>query len=519
MQRLLPPLLCAALFCSGCSFHPLESTPFSGEMSIDREMEMTAEIHRQIRAQAEFVTDPVLLAYVNEIGQRIVRVTEPQPFLYRFNILEDDELNAFTIGGGYVYLSSGVVAQAGDVAELAGVLAHEIAHDRLRHIAKAQENQGLATLASLAATLAVVLAGGDPALLAIPAGINVSIQLKHSREHEAEADHEGIAYLVRSGYNPTGMVRFFERILTENPHAGEGIPAYLFTHPALRERIAAARVDIKRIQPPLDLIQRDERLPEIQARLALTLSSVAGGSGLQARASFDRSVSDPLLAQAREEKAQGHLERADETLARAQERQPQDPRLALARADLAEERGDLAAAKTHLERAFEIDPSVPLVQYRLGLIHKQLGTRTRALFYLEQAATNFSAQSSGRRKAELELEHISFPVLDASGIGRHSEDDGRFVFARGEEVTWWGKLNSRFQSYNPTLRVRWADPSGQIALEESVHMNPFGNVSSSLRTKDAALGQWKLEIKLGDSVVREYTFQLMDTLSERGETE
>jgi predicted Zn-dependent protease len=171
-----------------CAFRPLENTPLSGEISIERESEITAEIHRKLRGQAEFVTDPVLLAYVNRIGQRIVRVTEPQPFIYRFSVLEADELNAFTIGGGYVYISSGVLAQAGDVTELAGVLAHEIAHVRLRHVAKAQENQGLVTLASLAAAAAVVLAGGDPRLLVITEGINVSMQLKHSREHEAEAD-------------------------------------------------------------------------------------------------------------------------------------------------------------------------------------------------------------------------------------------------------------------------------------------------------------------------------------------
>ena len=292
---------------------------------LERELELSAEIHRQLRARAPFVSDPVLLAYMNELGQHIVRVTEPQPFIFRFSILESDDLNAFTIGGGYVYLSSAVVAQAGDVAELVGVLAHEIAHVKVRHIARARENQGLATLISLAAAAAVVLAGGDPSLIAIGSGINVSMQLKHSREHEAEADREGVEYMIRGGYDPEGMVRFFQRILTESPHAGEGIPPYLFTHPALRERIAATQVDIERLHPPSDLIRRDDRLAQMQARLALTLSEVAGGSGLQARASFDREVSDPLLERARQESERGEFQRADRTLARAQQLEPHDP--------------------------------------------------------------------------------------------------------------------------------------------------------------------------------------------------
>ncbi len=509
MRRTLPPL-CAALLCLACAFRSIES-PLGGEVTLEREMEMTAEIHRQIRAQAELVTDPVVLAYVNEIGQRIVRVTEPQPFVYRFTILESDDLNAFTIGGGYVYISSAVLAQAGDVAELAGVLAHETAHVRQRHIAKAQENQGLASLISLAATAAVVLAGGDPSLLAISEGINVSMQLKHSREHEAEADRAGIEYMIRSGYDPEGMILFFQRILTESPHAGEGIPPYLFSHPALRERVAAARVDIKRLRPPPDLVRVDERLPQMQARLALALSSVAGGSGLQARASFDRRVSDPFLEQAQLEVEQEDLEQADETLARAQALEPEDPRLALARADFAERRGDLSAAKTHLERAFEIDPSVPLVQYRLGLIHKQLDNRSRAVFYLEQAATNFSAGSSGRRRAELAIEQISFPVFDESGIASHSEDERRAVFTRGEEVVWHGKISRRLQTYNPEIEVHWSNPRGVVVLEDSVRMNPFGRVSSSLSTQDALLGRWTVSVRLGGSVLEEHVFQLTDS--------
>ncbi len=506
MRGLLAPV-CVTLLCIGCALRSVES-PFGGDLTLERELELSAEIHRQLRAQVPFVSDPVLLAYVNELGQQIVRVTEPQPFIYRFSILESDDLNAFTIGGGYVYLSSAVVAQAGDVAELAGVLAHEIAHVKVRHIARANENQGLATLISLAAAAAVVLAGGDPSLIAIGSGINVSMQLKHSREHEAEADREGIEYMIRSGYQPDGMIRFFQRILTESPHAGEGIPPYLFTHPALRERIAAARVDIKRLHPPWDLIRRDDRLPQIQARLALAVSSVVGGSGLQARASFDRKVSDPLLEQARQESGRGEFRRADQTLARAQKLEPQDPRLVLARADLAQERADLPAARLHLERAFEIDPSVPLVAYRLGLIHKQLANRSSAVFYLEQAVHGFSAHSSGRRRAELAIEQISFPVLDESGIGGRSEDGPSNIFIRGEEVTWSGRISRYFQTYNPELVVNWSDPSGVVVLEDRVRMNPFGHVSSSLRTKDAALGRWKVSVRLGDSLLEEHSFQL-----------
>src|SRR5262249_55716925 len=87
--------------------------PFARELSVEQEKEMTAQIAEQIRAQAKFVTDPAILDYVDSIGNSLVKGVEPSPFIFRFNVLEDKELNAFTIGGGYVYLSSAVLAQAG----------------------------------------------------------------------------------------------------------------------------------------------------------------------------------------------------------------------------------------------------------------------------------------------------------------------------------------------------------------------------------------------------------------------
>ncbi len=128
---------------------------------------------------------------------------------------------------------------------------------------------------------------------------------------------------------------------------------------------------------------------------------------MQARASFERRRSDPYLVRARRQSEDGDLARADEILTHAQELQPWDPRIALARATLWERRGDLKVAKLQLERAFEIDPRMPLVLYRLGSLHKRIGNHSRAVFYLEQAAIGFNVGSSGRRKAELAIEQLS----------------------------------------------------------------------------------------------------------------
>jgi predicted Zn-dependent protease len=505
--RLILSLL-LAVGSLGCPLHfrPESINPFAREVSVEQEIELGADLHRQIRAQADLITDPVLLDYVNETGQRIVRVTEPQPFAYRFNLIKDSQLNAFAVPGGYIYLHTGVLAQAGNLSELAGVLAHEVAHVRRRHIARAQEKQGVATLATLAA---IALSRGDPAVITLAAGINVSLQLKHSREHEADADRQGIDYMVRAGFEPDGMIRFFQRILTVESIHAKGVPPYLFSHPALQDRVHAARVEIQRLDPGSGLVIEDARLASMQARLAALLSPVAGGTGLQARASFDRAKTDTVLEAARADLEAGRLAEAEERLAEAERLEPNDPRVALARGEVAEALDDLDAARRHLERAFALDPGVPLVQYRLGLIHKRLGDRTRAVFYLEQAATRFRPNSSGRRRAELEIERLAFPLLEASGVAPRFAEGSQERFRYGETVIWWGQLSRRFAGHDPRFEVRWIDPEGNAVQTETARIDTRGHVSSTLELRHQRQGRWSVEVEAEGSPVERPSFEIV----------
>jgi len=518
--------------------------PFAADLSIEKEKEMTAQIHAQVRSQVKLVTDPVLVAYVQETGDQLVKTTEPQPFIFRFFLIDDPALNAFTIGGGYVYVTTGVLEQAGDANEFAGVLAHEIGHVEKRHIARRSEGQGVTTLATLA-SLAAVIAGADPGLLVAAQGLNVSLQLKHSRAFEEEADREGIAIMTKSGYEPSGMTHFFQRILAENPNAGAGIPPYLFSHPAVKERIAATKVEIARtaaVKPPAsapapsvsgDDTARDGmapsrgaapgpspspvstsaeaanlRLAQMQARLAEVVGRDPSIKGLQARASFDAAKTDPLIAQAQAARVEGLDLRADQILAEAQTLEPGDPRVALARADLATERGDFPTAKVQLERALALDPNVPLVQYQLGTICARLGERSRAAFYLEQAVANFRPNTGARRRAEFELARLEFPMLEESGLAATDGTPAQKIFRRGEPVVWWGQVSDRFYPMNPEFRVRWRSPSGEPFYQESLRMGPGGQIASQLRTGEAPPGKWQVEITVEDSVIETLEFEL-----------
>jgi tetratricopeptide (TPR) repeat protein len=363
----------------------------------------------------------------------------------------------------------------------------------------------------MATLAAVAFGGGDPGLLAVGQGVNVALQLQNTREAEAEADREAIAYMVRAGYDPAGMTRFFQRLVATYPTSGPDIPDYLYSHPAVKERVSASKVEMKRVDAPRDLIRYDPRLPLMQGRLARLLEPTVGGSGLHARPDFDRSVTDPLLEEAGFALEAGRTDEADLLLERAEQLEPADPRVALRRADIAEDRGDWATSADHLKRAFEIDPAGPLVLYRLGIAHRQQGSRTQAVFYLEQAAAAYRPGSAGRRRADLEIDRLTFPLLDDSGLHAEGSAEDRRSFGRGETIVWSGELADRYLPRNPKIEIEWLDPDGAVAHRELVRMNAFGNVTSRLDASLTRVGIWTVRVSTEDSPVDTYTFAIEES--------
>ena len=504
-------IVCVLGWAPGCVGLQEPSGPAESDAGIEREMRLGAEIHQQIRGQDVLLTDPVILDYVNEIGQELVAVTEPQPFIYRFNVIDADSLNAFATYGGYIYLHSGVLAQAGRSSELAGVLAHEVAHVRRRHLTKAAEKNKLPSLAANLAAVAAIAAGAGPEALILAQSFNVSMRLQHTREAEADADLQAVEYLNRAGYDPQGLIRFFERIQTENRNLDSNIPPYLFSHPEIPDRIRATRVTLERNPAPEAPRREDERLTVIQARLAGLSSTVAGGSGLKQRSDFDRSLTDPVFDEIGRALEEDRIEYAHQQLDRAERLEPNDPRIYLTRADLAEADEDLLTAELNLEEAFRLDPSVPLVQYRLGLINKKLGNRTRAVFYLEMAVSNFSPESSGARRAAIAVETLSFPLLEESWIGGdHQERETTEIdtFERGETITWNGVVARRFVLRHPSFEVAWIDSEGRVAKREIVPMQADRRAIAHLDTTLADPGAWRIVVRSGDSQVYARAFRI-----------
>ena len=233
--------------------------------SIERERALGKQLSRQVESQMRLVTDPVVTEYVNRLGQTIVRNSDAKvPFTIK--VVQDDQINAFALPGGYFYVNTGLILAADNEAELAGVMAHEIAHVAARHATKNATRAELINLASIP----LIFLGG-PAGLAIRevAGIAVPMSfLKFSRDAEREADLLGLEYEYAAGYDPAEFINFFEKLKFEQKEKHSLIAKAFSTHPMTGDRIKRAQKEIETMLPakPEYIVDTSE-FDQVKARL------------------------------------------------------------------------------------------------------------------------------------------------------------------------------------------------------------------------------------------------------------
>lgn len=208
-------------------------------ISIEDEWRLGEQLSADVERQVRLSSDPTLNQYVTSMGQRIVAQT-PAPFNqlpWRFHVIEDPAINAFAIPGGHVYVNTGLIANADNAAELAGVMAHEISHVTARHSTEQLTRQyGLSILAGL-------VLGQDPNQIAqIAAQIVAGGALaRFSRGAEEEADELGIRAMAAAGYNPIGMATMFEELLEHQQSEPGRVEQFFSTHPLTQDRVRKAR--------------------------------------------------------------------------------------------------------------------------------------------------------------------------------------------------------------------------------------------------------------------------------------
>ena len=233
-------LLWVALIIMGSTLSP--QSAFG--ITLQEEEELSREFIKVVLTHYEIIDDPLIVNYVNEVGNKIISVLPPQPFSYHFYVIKEDVYNAFAIPAGHNFINSGLFEAMESDEELAGILSHEIAHVVCRHISKTIERAqkiNMATLAGVAAGMLLGAAGGGAAASAVTMGsmaAGQSMNLAYSREDERQADQIGLHIERKAGYNGEGLMDVLEKIRSKRWFDTNQIPSYLQTHPGAEERMA-----------------------------------------------------------------------------------------------------------------------------------------------------------------------------------------------------------------------------------------------------------------------------------------
>jgi predicted Zn-dependent protease len=235
--------------------------------SLEREIGLGKSLAQEVERSSKLVDDPIVSEYVNRVGQNLVRNSDARvPFTIK--VIDSDEVNAFALPGGFFYVNSGLILRAQEESELAGVMAHEIAHVAARHGTKQATKGDIAQIASIPAMIFIPYGWAG---YGIYQGMNFLIPmtfLKFSRDAEREADFLGLQYMYKAGYDPNSYVTFFERIQADEKRRPGTIGKAFSTHPPTPERIENTQKEIARVLPARqEYIVTSSEFDSVKARL------------------------------------------------------------------------------------------------------------------------------------------------------------------------------------------------------------------------------------------------------------
>ncbi len=234
--------------------------------SIEKEIALGKQMAQEVERQAKIVDDPIIAEYVNRVGQNLVRNSDAKvPFTIK--VIDSEEINAFALPGGFFFVNTGVLLNADNEAEMAGVMAHEIAHVAARHGTRQASRGEIAQVASIAP---MILLGGWAGYGAYQAmGILVPMGfLQFNRNFESEADQLGLQYIYKAGYDPTAFVDFFEKVQSQEKTRPGTMSKLFSSHPPTDDRIKKSQETIQKyLKEKPEYVVNTSEFNDVKARL------------------------------------------------------------------------------------------------------------------------------------------------------------------------------------------------------------------------------------------------------------
>ena len=355
---------------------------FFGGVTIKDEKEMGEKFDVMVRSNLPIIEDPEVKQYVDYMLARLVKAIPPQPFTFKATTILHNSLNAFAVPGGYVYVFTGLIMNLDKEEELAGVLAHELAHVTQRHVASRLQKAQFVTLGSLLLAVAGVAAGGagGGALAMGALGAGQSAMLNYSRLDENEADQIGLQYLIAAGYPPEGMVAGFKVLRQKSWMSGISVPTYLSTHPALGDRINGLQARIQTMGKSVQNRNQDnKRVTRVKtllwARYGDDQAALQRFSGSDGLSSMGRGI---VLAR------QNRINEASTAFDQALKAAPDDPLVLREAGAFHYRKGDMGRADGLLSKAMRIDPKDYMAAFFYARMLDETNRQAQAANYYKQ---------------------------------------------------------------------------------------------------------------------------------------
>ena len=363
-----------SLLISGCSSGLSSAIPSVSGPTEDEEVRISREFRREAKKVLKFVNDPEVERYIDRIGRRILAATGPLSFDYRFFVVDEDQLNAFSVPGGSIYVYTGLIERTKNTDELAGVLGHEITHAKNHHMARASGPDAVSILSLLAMVALARSGSGAQAAGMVGQAVSATRQLAFSRQLEMEADTLGTRYMAAAGYDPKGTIEFLKILDQERALNPVDVPAYILSHPISQERIANAELVVKSLGQTQPRTDDPTALKKVQIVIRMD------------RANRDDVVHDyeKLVKQAPRnpellyllgyaQQRQGQLSEARANYEQARKIWPENAGLQRDLGRLYGEMGDFVKARTAFDQSLAIEPNEPLTYLYLGEMLEKSG--------------------------------------------------------------------------------------------------------------------------------------------------